>query len=107
MSNPEMLISMSVHYVSHGTPVREDGTQAFPSACRAATITEVHPDSEEDAGPHRRRVGLHVVNPTGQFFHSILDGGSDHSQLGTPGSWHTIAECEIVHAQPTFGRPDL
>ncbi|MDT3395427.1 hypothetical protein RKE29_01970 [Streptomyces sp. B1866] len=30
-----------VHYVSHGTPVREDGSQAHPPACRAAIVTEV------------------------------------------------------------------
>jgi hypothetical protein len=30
-----------VHYVSHGTPVQEDGTQVFTSQCRAAVVTEV------------------------------------------------------------------
>ena len=48
----------SVHYVSHGTPVREDGTQAYINQCRAADITEV------DRVPGWR-VGLMVKNPTG------------------------------------------
>ena len=30
-----------VHYVSHGTPLRPDGTQAYSSVCRAAMVTEV------------------------------------------------------------------
>jgi len=60
-----------VHYVSHGTPVREDGTQAYTSQCRAADITEI------DRAPGWR-VGLMVKNPTGLFFHSLADGGSDY-----------------------------
>lgn len=60
-----------VHYVSHGTPPRADGTQAFRSECRAAVVTEVDPD---DSG----RVGLAVLNPTGQFFHSLAAGGCRH-----------------------------
>jgi hypothetical protein len=66
-----------VHYVSHGTPVREDGTQAFPSVCRAAIITEVN-------GPITT-VGLAVLNPTGLFFHeSCLQYEGDHAG----GTWH-------------------
>ncbi|UQA92125.1 hypothetical protein [Streptomyces halobius] len=62
-----------VHYVSHGTPVRSDGSQAFASACRAAIVTEVAAD---DPG----RVGLAVLNPTGQFsprlcFFAVLQWG--------------------------------
>lgn len=56
-------IGRVVHYVSRGSA---DGR--FAPACRAATITEV---DEHD----RNRVGLHVVNPTGLFFHSLSDGG--------------------------------
>ena len=80
-----------VHYVSYGTPVRADGTQAFTSQCRAADVTEVDP-----ADPNR--VGLMVKNPTGLFFHSLADGGctydewdgTDAVQGAVPqgGSWH-------------------
>jgi hypothetical protein len=81
-----------VHYVSHGTPVRADGTQAFTSQCRAADVTEVDP-----ADPSR--VYLMVKNPTGIFFHSLADGGSPYdewdgthplAELAQPqgGSWH-------------------
>ncbi|MGW5925220.1 hypothetical protein ACWF2L_03100 [Streptomyces anulatus] len=55
-------IGRVVHYVSHGSPVRDDGTQAFPSVCRSAEITEVDQDG---------RVGLLVKNPDGLFFHPI------------------------------------
>ncbi|MER7930470.1 hypothetical protein ABTY96_46430 [Streptomyces sp. NPDC096057] len=74
-----------VHYVSHGTPVREDGSQAFPPACRAAVVTEVDPAD-------RGRVGLAVLNPTGQFFHPLAAGGCEHvaveEQPPTGGTWH-------------------
>ena len=79
-----------VHYVSHGTPVREDGTQAYTSQCRAADITEVDPNAS--------RVGLMVKNPTGLFFHSIADGGSDHD----PGVRRTDLvgwSCDGLHHQ--------
>ena len=80
-----------VHYVSYGTPVRADGTQAFTSQCRAADVTEVDP-----ADP--TRVGLMVKNPTGLFFHSLTNNnctydewdGTDVVQGAVPqgGSWH-------------------
>lgn len=66
-----------VHYVARGSA---DGR--FPSACRAADITEV--DSEND-----QIVGLMVKNPTGLFFHSLADGGvqlDEESKSG--GTWH-------------------
>lgn len=61
-------VSDLVHYVSHGSPVREDGTQAYKSLCRAAMVTEVTGDM----------VGLMVANPTGQFFNqgTRYDGGT-------------------------------
>lgn len=62
-----------VHYVSHGTPIRSDGTQAYTAECRAAIITEVteHPDADGTAG-------LAVFNPTGIFLNRAvpLDLGS-------------------------------
>ncbi|WP_030672532.1 hypothetical protein [Streptomyces sp. NRRL B-1347] len=77
-------VGFTVHYVSHGTPVREDGTQAFTPACRAAIVTEV----DEDDPFH---LGLCVLNPTGQFFHPLAAGGchfSDEPREG--GTWHWI-----------------
>ena len=47
-----------VHYVSHGSPVNDDGTQAYASECRAAIVTEVGKGN---------KVGLCVLNPTGQI----------------------------------------
>ncbi|MFH8577103.1 hypothetical protein [Streptomyces zaomyceticus] len=83
MSQPPASVGRTVHYVSHGTPVRSDGSQAFPPTCRAAIVTEV---DQDDPG----RVGLVVLNPTGQFFHPLAAGGSAHADademLG--GSWH-------------------
>jgi len=82
-------IGQIVHYVAHGTPIREDGTQAFPPACRAAIITEVgeYPDgiSNADRSQIAVPVGLAVLNPTGMFFHQ----GAMQSELGHEGgSWH-------------------
>ena len=54
-----------VHYVSHGTPRRDDGSQAYRSECRAAVVTQV--------GLIRDRVGLCVLNPSGQFFNEWND----------------------------------
>ncbi|MFD6936254.1 hypothetical protein ACFWAP_08895 [Streptomyces goshikiensis] len=82
MSEPPPTVGRVVHNVPHGTPLRSDGSQAFPPACRAAIVTEVDTD---DPG----RVGLAVLNPTGQFCHSLSNGGSvlvTGSQV--PGSWH-------------------
>lgn len=84
-------IGCIVHYVSHGTPIREDGSQAFPSKCRAATITEA---SEETEG----LIGISVTNPTGMFFHPLESGGCPYDEWDSTtalegaapqgGSWH-------------------
>lgn len=84
-------IGRIVHYVSHGTPLRLDGTQAFARQCRAAIITEVHDD---DA-----RIGLWAINPTGQFWHSLADGGCEHDpgselESDTPPGWPS---CDGAH----------
>ena len=71
-----VFIGRGVHYVSYGTPGGE-----FTSQCRAATVTEIDP---ERGG----LVGLCVTNPTGLFFHSLADGGCDHSTSHRGGTWH-------------------
>lgn len=67
-------IGRIVHYVSHGTPVREDGTQTFLATCRAAVVT---------ATPGPAVATLCVLNPTGLFFHDAAYG-----EQHEPGSWH-------------------
>ncbi|MCX4550621.1 MULTISPECIES: hypothetical protein [unclassified Streptomyces] len=76
-------VGMPVHYVSHGTPLRSDGSQAFRPACRAAVVTEVDPSDPA-------RVGLSVHNPSGLFFHPLDAGGSVHDDTGAQlgGTWH-------------------
>jgi hypothetical protein len=70
-----------VHYLSHGSPVREDGTQAYLPQCRAATITETEEDSD--------LLGLAVLNPSGMFFHSLNEGGCAHDEMKNyGGTWH-------------------
>ncbi len=79
---PTPSVGRDVHYVSHGTPIRPDGSQAFPKKCRAAKITEVDPDDSD-------RVGLVVLNPTGFFFHALSDGGCTYDSQDKPGgTWH-------------------
>ena len=62
---PKPTVGRIVHYVSHGTPVRADGGQAYASQCRAAIITGVPTDPP--AGGHLD-IGLAVLNPKGMFF---------------------------------------
>jgi hypothetical protein len=69
MSGPRATIGRGVHYVSHGSPVRPDGTQEFVAVCRAATVTEVNAEEPE-------QVGLSVQNPTGLFFRPLSEGGA-------------------------------
>lgn len=75
-----------VHYVSHGTPVRADGTQAFQPECRAAIVTEVC-DNPDGVDPETGTpcVSLAVLNPTGMFFnrHLVQD---ETTKAG--GTWH-------------------
>lgn len=75
-----------VHYVSHGTPVRKDGSQVFPSKCRAAIVTEVAIEPKDST--EENTVGLAVLNPTGMFFHSLVEGGCRHSEEAEGGTWH-------------------
>lgn len=102
-------IGDTVHYTSHGTPVREDGTRAYEPRCRAAIVTELNDRNTLDprlmSGPHPELiVGLMINNPTGQFFHPLDIGGIHYDHIGahtdddgdttptyrgfTPGTWH-------------------
>jgi len=74
-------VGRMVHYVSHGTPPREDGTQAYASKCRAAIVTEVH-------GGDDQVVGLAVMNPTGLFFHRSVEHDGDEDGGHDGGTWH-------------------
>lgn len=77
---PRPTVGRIVHYVSHGTPVRADGSQVYSSECRAAIITEV-----SDETGFGRVVGLCVLNPTGQFFNRGVEQDEPHHAGGT---WH-------------------
>jgi hypothetical protein len=81
-----------VHYVSHGTPVREDGTQAYQSVCRAAMITDVPKyllAEPLDGCPNGTQdewiASLAVMNPTGSFFNENVPQ-DEHTREG--GTWH-------------------
>ncbi len=87
MTDQQPSVGRIVHYVSHGTPVRGDGSQAFASECRAAIITEVELGTPTSLGGER--VGLAVLNPGGMFFHPLTAGGCvqrENNKVG--GSWH-------------------
>lgn len=91
-----------VHYVSHGTPIRPDGTQAYTAKCRSAEITEV------EGG----KVGLFVKNPTGQFTHPIdARGGAcryeaydcaaaDRGPMPNGGTWHWPGRVAVPAVEP-------
>lgn len=81
------LLAAAVHYVSHGTPVREDGSQAYPGTCRAAIVTDVGdcPQQEEEAALQLGRVSLCVLNPGGVFFPRSVLRDEDGRRGGT---WH-------------------
>jgi hypothetical protein len=77
MSEQTPSVGRIVHYVSYGTPGGE-----YTSQCRAAIVTEV-----DEVKPFW--VGLAVLNPTGQFFHSLDSGGcmADFTE-NQGGTWH-------------------
>lgn len=86
MTYQQPSVGQIVHYVSHGTPVQADGTQAFAKQCRAAIITQVENDTT---------VGLCVLNPTGLFFHERCffvgeNGPGYDAETGAypGGTWH-------------------
>lgn len=87
MTGQKSSVGRMVHYVSYGSPLRADGSQAFTSQCRAATITEVgqwiavathepvsfdrsegRPIREVEQWFFDDALALEVANPTGTFF---------------------------------------
>lgn len=95
MTEQKPSVGRVVHYVSYGTPPRPDGSQAYTSECRAAVITEVSAESNDQPV-----VGLCVLNPTGQFFNRGVGygpalGSEDNGftalcdgDLHDGGTWH-------------------
>lgn len=84
LTTPKPSVGRIVHYVSHGTPVRADGSQAYTAQCRAAIITEV--PYGDDPALHDS-VGLAVLNPTGMFFNTGLPHEEPDGDL-IGGTWH-------------------
>jgi hypothetical protein len=82
-------VGRTVHYVSHGTPLLPDGTQAYTAQCRAAIVTAVE-DPAGDAGGGI--VSLCVLNPTGLFFNEHIPHVDAGQQVG--GSWHWLERAE-------------
>jgi hypothetical protein len=92
-------VGQIVHYVSHGTPVLADGTQAYTAQCRAAIVTEV---GDTNFGEDRLAVGLTVFNPKGIFMNDLQYPAADNHEGVLPGadpvggSWHHLTECPSV-----------
>lgn len=91
MAEQQPSVGRIVHYVSHGTPIQADGTQAFSSVCRAAIIAEVYPvvgggllSGGEVQDYEAVTCALVVLNPTGMFFHDAQQ--DEDARAG--GSWH-------------------
>ena len=93
MTDQKPSVGRIVHYVSHGSPVQADGSQAFTPQCRAAIVTEIAGDGERlllEAPPVREYtgdevvVGLCVLNPTGIFLHRAAQDEASHGG----GTWH-------------------
>jgi hypothetical protein len=91
MTYQQPSVGRIVHYVSHGSPVQPDGTQAYASQCRAAIIAEVSPypgpsllSGGETDWPDEPPTALCVLNPTGIFFHDAPH--DEDTKAG--GTWH-------------------
>lgn len=81
MSEQKPSIGRTVHYLSHGTPVLQDGSQTYTSECRAAIITEL----TDQAAIGGDCVSLCVLNPTGQFFRQHV---CQDETAAVGGTWH-------------------
>ena len=75
-----------VHYVSHGSPVRLDGTQAYLPACRAAIVTGLPPQDSLRSSGDIPVVSLAVLNQTGMFFNENTAYCDEGVMAG--GTWH-------------------
>lgn len=92
-----------VHYVSHGTPVRPDGTQEYRSQCRAAIVTEAQQDGD--------MVSLAVLNPEGMFFNRLVKHHNGAETQGAPdcpnaefhGHPHRYCQCGWMEASYAGG----
>lgn len=110
MPDQQPSVGRIVHYVSHGTPVRANGTQAYTSQCRAAIITAVH---DMDPVPEHGvpYVDLCVFNPEGMFFNRDVaqhDGGEtpgdpDCPQTQVHGDPFRYCSCGWIEASPKGG----
>jgi hypothetical protein len=74
-----------VHYVSHGSPVLPDGSQAYTAQCRAAVVTASEVGGGVVTQDGGQCVSLCVLNPTGQFFNEHVCQDEDDKAGGT---WH-------------------
>lgn len=82
MNRPQVpTIGRVVHYLSYGTPVREDRSQDYPSECRAAMITDV--GGEELPGWWV--LSLAVFSPDGIFLSRVTTYDPSGTRGGT---WH-------------------
>lgn len=79
-----------VHFVSHGSPVRADGTQAYASQCRAAIITAVHNGDEVFPDSGVPLVDLCILNPEGMLFKLRVsyEPRQDGYGMEPAGTWH-------------------
>jgi hypothetical protein len=87
MPEQQPSVGRVVHYVSHGTPIRADGSQAYTAQCRAAIITAVGAVAPEDEHPNTPVIppcDLAVFNPEGMFFNRNVPMAFDNAG----GTWH-------------------
>lgn len=76
-------IGRAVHYTSHGTPIREDGTRSSPPACRAAIITAVKDPAGQAGGGI---ADLAVLTPIGLLLNQDVSHADAEHHVG--GTWH-------------------
>ncbi|RSR98007.1 hypothetical protein EF913_28165 [Streptomyces sp. WAC04189] len=91
---PRPRLGQTVHYVSHGTPLRGDGSQAHSSRCRAAIVTAVHELAVNPAtlaSSDMWIASLCVLNPTGFFLNERVVQ-MEYARDG--GTWHTTSSCD-------------